>query len=392
LAGERRLKERFGVATLDGFGQFDRAALAAAGGLLAYLDEVARDSLPFLRPPIGRAADAHMMIDAATRESLEISVSASGTRSGSLLAALDRTVTGAGARLLAADIGAPLLDRPAIEARLDLVGLFERDAGARDALRRQLKALPDIGRALGRIAAGRGSPRDLGQLRDGLNEARRLHDRLANLADAPPLLVELLPLLTGHGALVDLLSRALVPTPPIDAAQGGYIAEGYDAALDALRATGGEGRRAIAALEARYRQQTGISTLKIRHNGVLGYHVEVPARNADKLMAADSGFTHRQTLAGVARFNAPDLHEQALRVGQAGAHALAAEAAHLEELTAEALTRANAIAATADALARLDVAAALPNARPRAAGAVPPSSATAASMWKAAAIQSSKMR
>jgi DNA mismatch repair protein MutS len=359
LAGERRLKARFEVGTLDGFGQFDRAALAAAGGLLAYLDEVARESLPFLRPPVGRASDAHMTIDAATRESLEISVSSSGTRAGSLLAAVDRTVTGAGARLLAADIGAPLLDRPAIEARLDLVALFERDAGAREMLRRQLKALPDIGRALGRIAAGRGSPRDLGQLRDGLNEARRLHDRLAQLAETPPLLAELLPLLTGHGELVDYLARALVPIPPIDAAQGGYIAEGYDAALDALRATGGEGRRAIAALEARYRQQTGISTLKIRHNGVLGYHVEVPARNADKLMAADSGFTHRQTLAGVVRFNAPDLHEQALRVGQAGAHALAAEAAHLEELIGEALKRANGIAAAADALARLDVAAAL---------------------------------
>ncbi|HEX8535048.1 MAG TPA: DNA mismatch repair protein MutS [Allosphingosinicella sp.] len=359
IAGERRLKERFGVATLDGFGAFDRAALAAAGGLLFYLDEVARESLPFLRPPLGRPSDAHMMIDAATRESLEIIVSAGGTRAGSLLAAVDRTVTGAGARLLAADIGAPLLHRRDIEARLDLVALFERDAVGREAVRRQLKALPDIGRAIGRLAAGRGGPRDLGQLRDGLNEARRLHGRLSALPDQPQLLAELLPTLVGHGELVDLLARALVPSPPLDASQGGYIAEGYDAALDALRSTGGEGRRAIAALEARYRQQTGIASLKIRHNNVLGYHIEVPAKNADKLMAAESGFTHRQTLAGVVRFNAPDLHEQAMRVGQAGAHALGAEAAHLEELTGEALKRANAIAAAADALARLDVASAL---------------------------------
>jgi DNA mismatch repair protein MutS len=359
IAAERRLKERFGVATLDGFGSFDRAALAAAGGLLAYLDEIARESLPFLRPPVSRASDDHMMIDAATRDSLELTVSASGTRSGSLLGAVDRTVTGAGARLLASDLGAPLLDRDRIEARLDLVGLFERDSSARETLRRQLKALPDIGRALGRLVAGRGSPRDLGQLREGLNEARRLHDRLASLADHPALLTQLLPALTGHGALVDLLSRALVPSPPIDAAHGGYIAEGYDAALDDLRATGGEGRRAIAGLEAKYRQQTGISALKIRHNGVLGYHVEVAAKHADRLMASDSGFTHRQTLAGVVRFNAPDLHEQAMRVGQAGAHSLAAEAAHLEDLTATALERTDAIAAAADALARLDAAGAL---------------------------------
>jgi DNA mismatch repair protein MutS len=359
IEAERRLKARFEVATLDGFGQFERAALAAAGGLLAYLDEVARDSLPFLRPPLIRSSDAHMMIDAATRESLELMASSAGGRGGSLLAAVDRTVTGAGARLLAADIGAPLLDRQPIEERLDLVGLFHGDAGLRDGLRRQLKALPDIGRALGRIAAGRGSPRDLGQLRDGLGEARRLHDKLAGLAERPPLLAALLPSLTGHGALVDLLCRALVPSPPIDAGQGGYIAEGYDAALDDLRATGGEGRRAIAALEARYRQQTGIGALKIRHNAVLGYHIEVAARHADALMVADSGFIHRQTLAGVVRFNAPDLHEQALRVGQAGAHALAAEAAHLEELIAAAMGEAHAIAAAADALARLDVAAAL---------------------------------
>lgn len=359
LAAEKKLKDRFGVATLDGFGRFERAALAAAGGLLAYLDEVARESLPFLRPPVGRAAEGHMMIDAATRDSLELALSTGGTRAGSLLAAVDRTVTGAGARLLAADIGAPLLDRRLIEARLDLVALFEGDAGVRDGLRRQLKALPDIGRALGRLAAGRGGPRDLAQLRDGLNEARRLHDRLAALPQPPGLLAELIPVLVGHGALVDLLARALVPSPPIDAAQGGYIAEGYDAALDALRATGGEGRRAIAGLEARYRQQTGIATLKIRHNAVLGFHIEVPAKHGDKLMAAESGFTHRQTLAGVVRFNAPDLHEQALRVGQAGAHALAAEAAHLGELTGTALERADAVAATADALARLDVAAAL---------------------------------
>ena len=359
IGAEKRLRERFGVATLDGFGAFDRASLAAAGGLLAYLDEVARESLTFLRAPTLRSAGDNMLIDAATRESLELTVNASGNRAGSLLAAIDRTVTGAGARLLAADIGAPLLRRDAIEARLELVAMFERDSGARESARRQLKALPDIGRALGRIVSGRGSPRDLGQLRDGLQEARRLHDYLAGIADTPSLLAQLLPTLVGHDALVDLLARALIASPPIDAGQAGYIAEGYDASLDALRGTGGEARRAIAALEAEYRGRTGISALKIRHNNVLGYHIEVPARHADSLMGAETGFTHRQTLAGVVRFNAADLHEQAVKVGQAGAHALAAEAAHLEELIGAARERADAIAAAADALARIDVAAGL---------------------------------
>ncbi|MGF7148740.1 DNA mismatch repair protein MutS [Sphingomonas zeicaulis] len=356
---EARLKTLYGVATLDGFGSFSRPELAAAGGLLAYLDHAGKGALPFLQPPERRLAGGTMMIDAATRESLELTRTAQGNRAGSLLDIVDRTVTGAGARLLGADLAAPLVDRGAIAARLGLVRFFAEDQTTRESLRAGLRTLPDVGRALGRLAAGRGSPRDLGQLRDGLSAARALRGQLTTSVDLSPLLADLLPLLDGHGALIDQLAVALVPSPPIDAAQGGYIAEGYDAALDELRATGGDGRRAIAALEARYRESTGIGALKIKHNGVLGYHIEVPARHADPLMAADSGFTHRQTLAGVVRFNAPDLHDVASRVTQAGAHALAAEAAHLEALIALAMESAAPIAATANALARLDVAAAL---------------------------------
>ncbi|PCD01810.1 DNA mismatch repair protein MutS [Sphingomonas spermidinifaciens] len=357
--GEARLKALYGVATLDGFGQFDRASLAAAGGLIAYLDHTAKGALPFLRPPVRHAGGATMAIDAATRESLELTCTQAGARAGSLLDAVDRTVTGAGARLLAADLSAPLMDSDAIGARLDLVQRFHDEGSLRERVRAKLRALPDIGRALGRIVAGRGSPRDLGQLRDGLDAAWQLGESLSKIAAPPPLLADLGPRLRGHGALIDLLQRALVPAPPIETAQGGYIAEGFDPALDDLRAAGAGGRRVIAALEAEYRTRTGIAALKIRHNGVLGYHVEVPARAADKLMAEGSGFTHRQTLAGVVRFNAPELHEAALRVTQAGNHALAAEAAHLETLIEEAMARREPIAATADALARIDVAASL---------------------------------
>ena len=358
-AAEARLKRIYGVATLDGFGQMSRAGLAAAGGLVAYLEHTAKGALPFLRAPRIASATQAMAIDAATRDSLELTQTQTGQRKGSLLDSVDRTVTGAGARLLASDIGAPLMDRQSIEARLDLVQRLHDDGGLRENLRATLRSLPDIGRALGRIAAGRGSPRDLGQLRDGLDGAWLLGERIDGLGDLPPLLADIAPRLRGHGALIDLLKRALVPMPPIDASDGGYIAEGYDSALDDLRDVGAGGRRAIAALEADYRGRTGAQALKIRHNGVLGYHVEVPARVADPLMAADSGFTHRQTLAGVVRFNAPELHELAMKVTQAGSHALAAEAAHLEDLTAAALAGREAIAATADALARLDVAAGL---------------------------------
>ncbi|MCZ8135575.1 MAG: DNA mismatch repair protein MutS [Porphyrobacter sp.] len=357
-AGTERLKAVHGVATLDPFGDFSRAMLAAAGGLVAYLEHVGRGSLPLLLPPVLRAAEAGMAMDEATRASLEILEATTGGRAGSLIGAVDRCVTGAGARLLAEDLSAPLLDIAAIEARLALVQFWRDRPIERAQLRDILRAIPDLGRALGRVVAGRGSPRDLGQLRDGLSEAARLHHWLSGAPDRPALLDEVLARLTGHGALTDWLARALVPFPPTERSSGGFIADGYDAALDELRATSGDARRAIAAMEARYREETGIASLKIRHNGVLGYFIEVGARHADALMAPDSGFTHRQTMAGAVRFNSLKLHEEAARIAEAGGHALAAEEAHFEELVGAVVEAREAIAATAAALARLDVGAA----------------------------------
>jgi DNA mismatch repair protein MutS len=355
LAGERALKARFGLATLDGFGSPSRAELAAAGGLLAYLDATQKDATAFLAAPKRIARAEHMAIDAATRESLEICRAQSGAVAGSLLGCVDRCVTAPGRRLLAADLSAPLTDIRAIEARLALVQWLHEEPIRRGRVREALKAMPDIGRALGRLVAGRGSPRDLALLRDGLWAAAALKAELEAEPERPDLLKSLLPELGGHAALTDRLALALVPSPPLDASKGGYIAESYDAALDALRSASTDGRRAIAALEARYRETTGVATLRIRHNAVLGYHIEVPAKHADRLMAPESGFTHRQTLAGVVRFNSPDLHAEASRVVEAGAHALAAEAAHFEELTSLAVAAGARIAATADAIARIDV-------------------------------------
>ena len=354
VGGERALMSRFGVATLDGFGSPGRAELAAAGGLLTYLDATQKEAMPFLAAPRRVARSAYMAIDPATRESLEILRSPNGT---SLFATLDRCVTAGGKRLLAADLSAPLTERPAIEARLAVVAWFHHDSLRRDRVRAALQAMPDLERSLGRLVAGRGSPRDLASLRDGLAAAAALRCLLDREGERPALLDQILPDLTGHAPLIDRLTRALVSSPPLDSARGGYIADCYDVALDALRLAASDGRRAIAGLEARYRDSTGISSLKIRHNAVLGYHVEVGARHADGLMAVDSGFTHRQTLAGVVRFNSPALHAEASRVVEAGAHALAAESAHFEELTAHAVAAAPAITATADAIARLDVSA-----------------------------------
>jgi DNA mismatch repair protein MutS len=355
LVGERALKNRFGLATLDGIGAPSRAELAAAGGLLAYLDATQKGASVLLDAPRRIARSSHMAIDAASRDSLELTRSVGGSVAGSLLGEIDRCQTAAGRRLLCEDLAAPLTNIPMIERRLALVAWLHEDALRRGRIREALKALPDFARALARLAAGRGSPRDLALLRDGLAGAAALRNELEMEPEKPRLLVELLPHLGGHASLVDRLKIALVESAPIDSSKGGYIADGYDPALDALRDAASNGRRAIAALEARYRESTGLSSLKIRHNAVLGYHVEVAAKQADKLMACDSGFTHRQTLAGVVRFNSPELHEEASRVIEAGAHALAAEAAHFEDLASLAISAASRITATADAVARIDV-------------------------------------
>ncbi|MGB7373326.1 DNA mismatch repair protein MutS [Pontixanthobacter sp.] len=355
--GERRLKTLHSVKTLDAFGDFSREMLGAAGGLIAYLVHVGRGTLPLLLPPQLRAGKAQLAMDEATRASLEILASQQGGRTGSLIAAIDRCVTGAGARQLAEDLSAPLCDHAAISERLALVHYIHGDPVLRADLRDVLRALPDIGRALGRVVAGRGSPRDLGQIRDGLAEARRIRDVLSAKSARPALLSQLLPALGGHGALVDLMQRALIAAPPTERAQGGFIAGGYDAALDELRQVSGNARRAIAALEAKYRDDTGIAALKIKHNGVLGYFIEVPAKHADALMKPDSGFTHRQTMAGAVRFNSLNLHEEAGRITEAGGRALAAEDAHFEELCVHITASREGIAHTAAALARLDVAA-----------------------------------
>ncbi|HEV2595668.1 MAG TPA: DNA mismatch repair protein MutS [Sphingomicrobium sp.] len=357
LAGERALKCRFGAAAVQSLGDLSRAELTAAGGLLSYLDATQKDAGILLDAPRRIDRAAHMVIDAASRDSLELTRSVGGTVAGSLLGEIDRCQTAGGRRLLAEDIAAPLTDRSRIEQRLALVDWLHEDPIRRERVRIALKAMPDFARALARLAAGRGGPRDLALLRDGLASADALKRELETQLDRPPLLACLLPRLGGHEELVAQLSRALVASPPIDASKGGYIAEGFDAELDVLRHAASNGRRAIASLEASYRDATSISSLKIRHNAVLGYHVEVSARHAEKLMSPDSGFTHRQTLAGVVRFNSAELQVEASRVIEAGAYALAAEAAHAEQLTTLCLASSSLVTSTAAAIARFDVAA-----------------------------------
>ena len=361
-AGERRLKELFNVAALDGFGSFGRAELAAAGALVTYVELTQKGRLPRLKPPVSVAADAVMAIDGATRRNLELTRTLSGDRAGSLLSVVDRTVTGGGARLLAAWLSAPLADPAAINRRLDMVQYFVDDAGLRDDLRRALRRAPDVERALMRLTLGRGGPRDLAAVREGVRIAGELRERLAHAGLAPPPdgVAEAVDDLGGHTALVDLLDAALAEELPLSARDGGFVAAGYDAGLDEQRALRDESRRLIAGLESRYREQTGIEALKVRHNNVLGYYLEVSARRAEPLTTGplNETFIHRQTMANAMRFSTTALAELEDRIGRAADRALALEAEIFDRLVGEVAAMADAVARTAQSMARLDVAAA----------------------------------
>jgi DNA mismatch repair protein MutS len=318
------------------------------------VEATARGAPVLLKPPRLHGAGSVMAIDRATRASLELTEGAS-----SLLGAIDLTVTAAGGRLLAGELAAPLAELAAIEARLDLVQWFAGDADLRGAVRQILKGAPDVARALGRIGAGRGSPRDLAALRDGLRAAREVGAVLDSAFGGAPAALDPIRLgLEPPRDLLALLEAALVESPPLNAGDGGVIAAGHDAALDELRLLAADSRAAIAALEGQLKAETGVQSLRIRHNNVIGYHVEVAPKAADPLMA-HPGFFHRQTLGNAMRFDTEALRGLASRIAQAQAHALAAEAAHLEGMREAALAAAQAIGRVADGLAALDRSAAL---------------------------------
>jgi DNA mismatch repair protein MutS len=366
---ERRLTGYYGVATLEAFGAPGRAETAAAGALLDYLTLTQVDRLPRLaRPqilPRPGAAGGVMEIDPATRRNLELTQTLAGARTGSLLAVLDRTVTGAGARLLAERLTAPLTDVSAIVARLDLISCFIEAPALRDDVRECLRECPDIERALSRLGLGRGGPRDLSAIRAGLSGAEDLRGHLAR-PPAPAELAALRERLGVHDVLVERLGRALAESLPLQARDGGFIAPGYSDALDEQRELRDESRQTIAELQNRIAEATGIPALKIKHNNVLGYFIEVTAAQADKLMAdgkealADQhGLIHRQTMANAMRFTTVELSDLEDRISRAGERALAIEFELFEDLAGEVLARSDEIAAAARAMAELDVAAGL---------------------------------
>ena len=343
--------------------------MSAAGALVSYLDLTQKGRRPALKSLKREAETGRIAIDAATRRNLELTETLSGERQGSLLSVIDYTVTAAGARHLHQRLAAPLTDPAAVDMRLDAVGFFLAKPDLRESVRRTLKAAPDIARACARVALGRGGPRGLGRPSGWARllphiacaPSGELHEVLQ---PAPGELLAALAALTegiaAMGPLCDRLERLLVAEPPVFARDGGFIVAGAHAALDESRALRDESRRVIAGLEARYRAETGVGSLKIKHNAVLGYFIEVTVAQADRLIASSGGaFRHRQTVASAMRFATDELAGLAIRIAQAGDQALEIELDLFEMLAGEVRASHLPLSRIAEALAVLDVAAAL---------------------------------
>ena len=348
-----RLEALFAVGSLDAFGAFDRAELGAMGALIEYIEITQRGKLPLVRPPRREAASSLMAIDAATRRNLELTRSMAGGRDGSLLWAIDRTVTAAGGRLLERRLSAPSTRVETIRARLDAVDWAVRNDALAGTLREHLRRAPDMDRALSRLSLDRGGPRDLAAIRNGLEVADAVFGRLT-ATDLPLDVTDLI----GLDDVLALLDAALVAEPPMLLRDGGVIAPGHDAELDEARMLRDEGRGVIAGLQKTYVEATGIAALKIKHNNVLGYFIETTSTHADR-MRGDARFIHRQTTANQVRFTTVELSELETRILNAGGHAQSIEARIFAELSAAVLAAADRIFCAAQVLAELDVVTAL---------------------------------
>ena len=359
---EGRIARYFNVSTLDGFGTFSRMEMAAAAAAVAYVEKTQIAERPPLGAPERESATSTLFIDPATRANLELVKTLSGERDGSLLHALNRTVTGGGARLLAERLMSPLTDPERINARLDAVAYLIDDVSLCDGLRDALKHVADMPRALSRLALERGGPRDLGAIRLGLVSAEKIAAILDDGLLPDELATALKDLKALPGGLEAMLGSMLADDLPLLKRDGGFLREGANPELDEVRALRDQSRRVIAGLQLKYADETGIKSLKIKHNNVLGYFIEVTAGNADVMMATDEAkarFIHRQTMAGAMRFTTTELADLESRIANAAAQALTMELEAFERMVKAVVQQAEAIKAGALALAVIDVASSL---------------------------------
>ncbi|WP_306151589.1 DNA mismatch repair protein MutS [Roseovarius sp. MMSF_3281] len=354
--GEKRLCDLFDVGTLEAFGAFNRPEVAAMGAIVEYLEITQKGKLPLLQVPQREAQARVMQIDAATRRNLEITQAMNGGRAGSLLASVDRTVTAGGGRLLERRLSSPSRVLEVVQDRLQAVAFAVEQSRFSEGLRGALRKVPDLDRALSRLGLDRGGPRDLAAIRNGLTQAAEIAGMVESV-DLPKTLANAAGDLAGHDALLDLLDQALIAEPPLLARDGGFIAPGYDAELDEVRQLRDEGRGVIAAMQSEYQELTGIQSLKVKHNNVLGYFVEVTSTHADKMLSEplNETFKHRQTTANQVRFTTVPLSEMETKILNAGGRALEIEKRLYDSLKTAILENSAEVSQAARALAEMDL-------------------------------------
>jgi DNA mismatch repair protein MutS len=357
--GEKRLCLVYGVSSLDGFGAFTRAEVAALSAVVEYLDITQKGKLPLLRAPVREKREAAMQIDASTRKSLELTRGMNGGRAGSLLSVIDRTQTAGGARLLERRLSSPSRNLAEIDARQDAVAWCLDNGDVAAFLDDRLREVPDLDRALSRLSMDRGGPRDMTAIRSAIEQATVIADMLPD--DMPDALAAAARDLGGQDALLTLLNDALVAEPPLLARDGGFVASGYDTELDEFRSLRDEGRSVIATLQSRYAQEASVTGLKIKHNNVLGYFIEVTATHSAKMLAAplSETFIHRQTTANQVRFTTVELSELETRILNAGGRCLEIEKRLYSSIVGAIIAQAPLLFTLARALAEFDLSAAL---------------------------------
>lgn len=360
----RNLLNLFKVETLDAYGNFSRAEITAAGVLMDYVETTQKGQMPRVEKPVKIYERQVMEIDGATRRSLELLESSSGDRGNSLLSVLDRTVTGAGARMLAGRIASPLVDTKEIGERLNVVEFFLNEEFIRDDVRALLKACPDIERAVSRLSLERGGPRDLAAIKTTLAAVPRLKNILSGassqnmVSELPEAVARIAGRMGHHENLVDELERALADELPLLARDGGFIREGYYPPLDEIRRVKNNSQQIILQLQEKYAAATDIPNLKIKYNNLIGYFVEVPAKFATRMLE-NKDFIHRQSVLNAVRFTTVELTEIENEIRGAGEKLLATELELFNKLVTEVRIAADDISRTTKALAELDVGAAL---------------------------------
>ncbi len=350
--GLERLKELYSVHSLDAFGEFKPQEIAACGGLVDYIRLTQKQDIPSLKPPRRLKEGGRLELDAATRRNLELHMSLSGEKKGSLIKVIDQTTTPMGARLLSHHLAAPLTQREAIQRRLECVDFLVENSTLCQALRAVLKCCPDIERPLSRLSWGRGGPRDLASLNNGLKlipDIRKIFEGL----EIPEVLKVTLKKLGDYDLLTERLGASLRDELPHLARDGNFIRKGYHPSLDELLALRDDSKGALEELQQKYISETGVNSLKVKHNNIVGYHIEVTSLHKDKL---GPEFIHRQTMVNAMRFSTAELADLEKKIVGALEQALSLELKLFQALVDEVMTTATDIGETAHALAALDVA------------------------------------